>query len=42
MPDWVTLLTDAGKVSDYETAAEMILDHLDIDSKAVIINLNDL
>lgn len=42
MPDWVMLLTDAGTVSDYETAAEMIIDHLDIDSKAVIINLNDL
>lgn len=42
MPDWVMLLTEAGTVSDYETAAEMIIDHLDIDCKVVIIDLNDL
>lgn len=42
MPDWVMLLTDAGKVSDYETASEMIIEHLDPFHKAVIINLDDL
>lgn len=42
VPGWVMLLTDAGKVSDYETAAEMIIEHLDHYHKAVIINLDEL
>lgn len=42
MPDWVMLLTEAGTVSDYETAVEMIIDHLDIDYKVVIIDLNEI
>ena len=42
VPDWVMLLTDAGLVSDYETAAEMILEHLDSCHKVIIINLDDL
>lgn len=42
VPGWVMLLTDAGKVSDYEAAAEMIIEHLDPFHKAIIINLEDL
>lgn len=42
VPVWVMLLTDAGKVSDYEVAAEMIIEHLDPFHKAIIINLEDL
>lgn len=42
VPGWVMLLTDAGKVSDYETAAEMIIEHLDYYHKAVIIDLDEL
>lgn len=41
-PGWVMLLTDAGQVSDYETAAEMIIEHLDPWHKAIIINLQEL
>lgn len=42
VPGWVMLLTDAGQVSDYETAAEIIIEHLDPFHKAIIINLEDL
>lgn len=42
VPGWVMLLTEAGKVSDYETAAEMIIEHLDPFHKAIIIDLQKL
>ncbi len=42
MPDWVILLTDAGVVSDYEIAAEMVIDHLDFDHTVKIIDLSKL
>ncbi len=42
VPGWVMLLTEAGQVSDYETAAEMIIEYLDPFHKAIIINLEDL
>lgn len=42
VPDWVMMLCDAGVVSDYETAAEMILDYLDFDHQVKIIDLSKL
>ena len=36
------LLTDAGLVSDYETAAELVIEHLDFDCKVLIIDLSKL
>lgn len=42
MPDWVMLLTDAGLLSDYETAAELVIEHLDFDCKVLIIDLSKL
>lgn len=42
VPGWVMLLTEAGQVSDYETAAEIIIEHLDHCHKAVIVDLDKL
>lgn len=39
-PVWVTLLSDAVSVQDEETAAEMIVDHLDSFHQAIIVNLD--
>ena len=42
VPDWVMLLTDAGKVSEYEIAAEIIIEYFDEFDQAVIIDLDSL
>lgn len=42
VPGWVMLLTEAGKVSDYETAVDMISEYIDPWHKAVIVDLDSL
>lgn len=41
-PVWVMLLRDACSVSDVETAAEMISDHVDQFHKAQIVDLENI
>lgn len=41
-PRWVMLLRDAHAVPDYETAVEMIEDHIDPFHKAQIVDLSEL
>ena len=41
-PRWVMLLLDAFALDDFETAAEMIADHVDPFHKAQIVDLEDI
>lgn len=41
-PRWVMLLRDAFALSDFETTAEMIADHVDPFHKAQIVDLEEI
>lgn len=38
-PEWVTLLSEAVPLDDLETCAQLIEDHLDAGSRAVVVDL---